>query len=196
MGTAEDGRYRLGNGSEPGRVPGPAPLALGCCGWGHLLMPLNTYPRTSRCWPPGRTRPTWAAPSRCIPRWARRYGSWPPRSEPGPRSRSALAAAAPAPGCCPEGAPGRALDVLPRLSDGTYDMVFCDADPADYPDYLIAALRLLRPGGVVAFNNALPVPDGSEPPEDEADVAEQVRGDEGLVPLLMPLGNGLLAAVK
>jgi len=29
---------------------------------------------------------------------------------------------------------GRALDVLPRLSDGTYDMVFCDADVRDYPD--------------------------------------------------------------
>ena len=50
---------------------------------------------------------------------------------------------------------GRALDVLPRLSDGAYDMVFCDADPRDYPDYLAAALRLLRTGGVVAFNNAL-----------------------------------------
>jgi predicted O-methyltransferase YrrM len=106
---------------------------------------------------------------------------------------------------------GRALDVLPRLSDGTYDMVFCDADPLDYPDYLTAALRLLRPGGVVAFNNALPVPDGSQvaggtalgdavfddmAAEDAAEVAEQVRSDERLVPLLVPVGNGLLAAVK
>jgi hypothetical protein len=39
---------------------------------------------------------------------------------------------------------GRALDVLPRLSDGTYDLVFCDADARDYVDYLAAALRLLR----------------------------------------------------
>jgi Predicted O-methyltransferase len=42
---------------------------------------------------------------------------------------------------------GRALDVLPRLSDGAYDMVFCDADPRDYQDYLSAALRLLRRAG-------------------------------------------------
>ncbi len=64
---------------------------------------------------------------------------------------------------------GRALDVLPRLSDGAYDMVFCDADARDYPDYLTAALRLLRPGGVVAFNNALLTgPEGS-PPADAAD---------------------------
>jgi predicted O-methyltransferase YrrM len=87
---------------------------------------------------------------------------------------------------------GRALDVLPRLSDGAYDTVFCDADPADYPDYLIAALRLLRPGGVVAFNNVL-LPDD---PDGATDLAHQVRGDDRLVPVLVPLGNGLLAAVK
>jgi predicted O-methyltransferase YrrM len=114
---------------------------------------------------------------------------------------------------------GRALDVLPRLSDGAYDMVFCDADPRDYPDYLTAALRLLRPGGVVAFNNALP-PGAGDPPgaggssgawdppdawgegqDDPGDdpalgLASKVRADDRLVPVLLPLGDGLLAAVK
>jgi predicted O-methyltransferase YrrM len=93
---------------------------------------------------------------------------------------------------------GRALDVLPRLSDGTYDMVFCDADPRDYPDYLSAALRLLRAGGIVAFNNALLAgtsPDG-EGDDLAFDLASQVRADERLVPVLVPLGDGLLAAVK
>ena len=93
---------------------------------------------------------------------------------------------------------GRALDVLPRLSDGTYDMVFCDADPRDYPDYLSAALRLLRTGGIVAFNNALLTESSGD---DEGDVpvydlASQIRADERLVPVLLPLGEGLLAAVK
>jgi len=117
---------------------------------------------------------------------------------------------------------GRALDVLPRLSDGAYDMVFCDADVRDYPDYLTAALRLLRPGGVVAFNNALLAGtglgdepradvlgsagvfggpggaefDGPDFPEGEADLAAQVRSDDRLVPVLLPLGYGLLAALK
>src|SRR5208283_2200135 len=108
---------------------------------------------------------------------------------------------------------GRALDVLPRLSDGTYDMVFCDADARDYLDYLTAALRLLRPGGVVAFNNALlagPPGDG-EGYDGEAgdsspdlagldiaslDLASQVRVNDRLVPVLWPLGDGLLAAIK
>ena len=94
---------------------------------------------------------------------------------------------------------GRALDVLPRLSDGAYDMVFCDADERDYPDYLAAALRLLRPGGVVAFNNALlagPVDESAVDDEGAGDLATLVRDDDRLVPVLLPLGNGLLAAVK
>ena len=96
---------------------------------------------------------------------------------------------------------GRALDVLPRLSDGTYDMVFCDADPRDYPDYLSAALRLLRTGGIVAFNNAVAGASGNagDDDPDEAlafDLASQVKADERLVPVLLPLGEGLLAAVK
>ncbi len=104
---------------------------------------------------------------------------------------------------------GRALDVLPRLSDGTYDMVFCDADARDYLDYLTAALRLLRPGGVVAFNNALlagPPGDGGEDDDSSPDLASidiasldlagQVRVDDRLVPVLWPLGDGLLAAIK
>jgi len=89
---------------------------------------------------------------------------------------------------------GRALDVLPRLSDGAYDMVFCDADARDYPDYLTAALRLLRPGGVVAFNNALAAADPAD--ASAPDVARLVRDDDRLVPVLLPLGDGLLAAVK
>ena len=50
---------------------------------------------------------------------------------------------------------GAALDVLPRLTDGHYDIVFVDGDKAEYAACLREALRLLRPGGVVAFDNAL-----------------------------------------
>ena len=95
---------------------------------------------------------------------------------------------------------GRALDVLPRLSDGAYDLVFCDADPREDQEYLAAALRLLRTGGIVAFNNALlagPGGDDEGPDSLAFDLANQVRADERLVPVLLPLGdNGLLAAVK
>ena len=97
---------------------------------------------------------------------------------------------------------GKAADVLPRLTDGGYDLVFCDADKQEYPDYLTAALRLLRPGGVVAFDNALwggRIADpGQDDPETSAirQTAEQIREDGRLVPMLLPIGDGLLAAVK
>jgi predicted O-methyltransferase YrrM len=97
---------------------------------------------------------------------------------------------------------GLALDVLPRLADGAYDIVFCDADRQEYGDYLVAALRLLRPGGIIIFNGVLPGGSPMErmPAEAEvraaAELREQVRSDERLVPLLLPVGNGLLAAAK
>ncbi|WP_460833563.1 O-methyltransferase [Nocardioides hungaricus] len=97
---------------------------------------------------------------------------------------------------------GAALDVLPRLTDGHYDLVFCDGDKAEYAAYLDEALRLLRPGGVVAFDNALwhdRVADPSQRDEDTVSIrdlgrAVAERGD--LVPVLLPVGDGLLVAKK
>lgn len=97
---------------------------------------------------------------------------------------------------------GLALEVLPRLADGAYDLVFCDADKQEFGGYLAAALRVLRPGGVVAFNATLPGSSGTGRGPSGADAAaaeelrEQVRADERLVPLLLPFGDGFLAAVK
>ena len=89
-----------------------------------------------------------------------------------------------------------------RLTDGAYDLVFCDADKHEYPSYLTAALRLLRVGGVVAFDNALwggkvAIPSITDPETSAIrEVCDLVREDQRLIPLLMPVGDGLLAAVK
>lgn len=97
---------------------------------------------------------------------------------------------------------GLALDVLPRLADGAYDMVFCDADRQEFPEYLTAALRLLRPGGIVVFNATMPGTTTTERLPNDTEMAalselrERVRSDEQLVPLLLPVGNGLLCAVR
>ncbi|GAA4690227.1 O-methyltransferase [Pseudonocardia yuanmonensis] len=61
---------------------------------------------------------------------------------------------------------GLALEVLPRLTDGGYDLVLVDvarsgggariaAGAADYPDYLAEAIRLLRPGGILVLDGVL-----------------------------------------
>ena len=91
---------------------------------------------------------------------------------------------------------GLALEVLPRLADGAYDMVFCDADPQEDSQYLAAALRLLRPGGIVAIDDALGSEHGPDDSAATSELRDRVRDDDRLVPLLLPIGNGLLAAVK
>ena len=97
---------------------------------------------------------------------------------------------------------GAALDVLPRLTDGHYDLVFADGDKVEYAAYLKEALRLLRPGGVVAFDNALwhdRVADPAQRDEETVAIRElvrQVAEHEQLVELLLPVGDGLLVAKK
>lgn len=97
---------------------------------------------------------------------------------------------------------GAALDVLPRLTDGHYDLVFCDGDKREYADYLTEALRLLRPGGVVAFDNALwhdRVADPAQRDEETVAIRELGRAiaeSDNLVPVLLPVGDGLLLAKK
>ena len=39
---------------------------------------------------------------------------------------------------------GRALEVLPRLTDGHYDIVFLDGAKSEYLAYLEQAVRLLQ----------------------------------------------------
>ncbi|NED98098.1 O-methyltransferase [Phytoactinopolyspora alkaliphila] len=98
--------------------------------------------------------------------------------------------------------PGSALDVLPRLTDGAYDLVFCDADKSEYVEYLEQAIRLLRPGGLVAFDNALwhnRVADTAQrDPETVAirELGRAVRDHDRLMPSLLPVGDGLLVALK
>ncbi|MBB5080987.1 O-methyltransferase [Nonomuraea endophytica] len=97
---------------------------------------------------------------------------------------------------------GRGLDVLPRLSDGGYDMVFADGAKQEYSDYLSEAVRLLRVGGIVAFDNVLWHNKVADPAQRDPDtvalreLGKLVQGDDRLRPLMMPLGDGLLAAVK
>jgi predicted O-methyltransferase YrrM len=98
--------------------------------------------------------------------------------------------------------PGAALEVLPRLTDEHYDVVFCDGDKQEYPQYLDQAIRLLRPGGVVAFDNSLwhdKVADPAVRDPDTTAIREMLRQvveHEQLISLLLPVGDGLLLAQK
>lgn len=97
--------------------------------------------------------------------------------------------------------PGRALDVLPRLADGGYDLVFCDGDRLECLECLGEALRLLRPGGLVCFEGLFAdgrtFGPGPQPVEVSRlrDLSRVVREHPDLIPSLLPVGDGLLCAV-
>jgi predicted O-methyltransferase YrrM len=98
--------------------------------------------------------------------------------------------------------PGRALDVLPRLADAGYDLVFCDGDRQEVMDYLAESLRLLRAGGLVVFEgvfaNGRTMDSGPQPTEvlRLRELLRAVRETQELMPSLLPVGDGLLCAVK
>ncbi len=97
---------------------------------------------------------------------------------------------------------GRAQEVLTRLADESYDLVFVDADPVDQPDYVVEGIRLLRPRGVIVVHRASLGGRASDPGAHDAQVAavreaaRLIAEDERLTPALVPLGDGLLAAVR
>ncbi|HET8992731.1 MAG TPA: O-methyltransferase [Rhodococcus sp. (in: high G+C Gram-positive bacteria)] len=97
---------------------------------------------------------------------------------------------------------GRALDVLPRLADSGYDLVFVDATPADHPHFVREGVRLLRPGGVIVLHNALLDGRVADPAARDSTVlavreaARAISQDERLAPVVLPLGDGLLCAVR
>lgn len=97
---------------------------------------------------------------------------------------------------------GRALDVLPRLADGAYDLVFVDHDANEYAAAVNAAARLLRPGGVLVLGAALAGGKVGDPaardPETVAlrEVVKALRDADEWIPALLPTGDGLLCAVK
>lgn len=97
---------------------------------------------------------------------------------------------------------GSAIEVLPRLTDGGYDLVFIDADKSAYGEYFEQAVRLLRPGGVVAVDNALwhdRVADAAVRDPETMTIRElvrSVRDDYRMVPALLPVSDGLLVAAK
>ncbi|MDQ2837246.1 MAG: O-methyltransferase [Actinomycetota bacterium] len=97
---------------------------------------------------------------------------------------------------------GAAGEVLPRLTDGAYDLVFVDADKTGYSEYHEQAVRLLRTGGVVAFDNVLWHDRVADPSARDADtvslreLSKAVRDDPRLMTAMLPVGDGLLVATK
>lgn len=83
---------------------------------------------------------------------------------------------------------------------GRFDFAFLDADKEGQAGYYEQCLRLLRPGGMVAIDNAFMGGDVVEPRDDATAIVraltERMFADERVDPALLPIGDGLLLARK
>jgi predicted O-methyltransferase YrrM len=101
---------------------------------------------------------------------------------------------------------GPALETLDGLlaqnRAGTYDFAFIDADKTNYDGYYERALRLLRPGGIVALDNVLWGGAVADPARTDPDTTalralnEKIHTDERVEMAMLPIGDGLTLAVK
>jgi predicted O-methyltransferase YrrM len=101
---------------------------------------------------------------------------------------------------------GPALQTLERLlkrgAAGTFDFAFVDADKESYPSYYEYCLELLRPGGLVLFDNMLWNGSVADPGDQDADTRairelnDRLHRDERVSLSLVPIGDGLSVALK
>ena len=94
-----------------------------------------------------------------------------------------------------------ALQTLAELESeglaGSVDLLFIDADKANYPAYLEHALRLVRQGGLILFDNTLWSGRVLEESPESADTRAiqalnlALRDDSRIDLSLLPLGDGL-----
>lgn len=95
---------------------------------------------------------------------------------------------------------GAALNVLPKLSDGAYDLVFIDGDPLEYVEYVDQAARLLRPGGLLLIDHAFAGGGTADPANEDDDTViirealTAVKEMDAFRAILVPVGDGLLVA--
>jgi len=97
---------------------------------------------------------------------------------------------------------GRAAEVLPRMNDGAYDLVFVDADEGAVLDYVEHALRIARRGGLVLVAHALWRGRVADPARRD-DTAEDFRAllstiaeSTAVISAVSTAGDGLLQLVK
>jgi predicted O-methyltransferase YrrM len=92
------------------------------------------------------------------------------------------------------------LDVIPRL-EGTFDLVFIDADKQNYCAYFDLVVDRVRPGGLIIADNVLwsgkvLVPEEEQDGETRglARYAQKVKDDPRVDNILLPLRDGLLVS--
>jgi predicted O-methyltransferase YrrM len=97
---------------------------------------------------------------------------------------------------------GVAADLLPALGpEGSFDLVFLDADKESYTLYLEHAARLLRAGGLLLADNAFWQGRVLEEPADPASAGVQafnhaLAASEAFLATILPIGDGVAMGVR
>jgi predicted O-methyltransferase YrrM len=97
---------------------------------------------------------------------------------------------------------GRANEVLERLTESAYDIVLIAGKPMELSANISRALTLLRTGGVLIIDRALWNDKLADPAQRDPDTMsmreaiEALAKGEDFVGSLLPVGGGLLVAVK
>ena len=97
---------------------------------------------------------------------------------------------------------GRAMDVLPRMNESSYDLVLVDADPHSVIEYVEHALRMVRTGGTVLVAHALWRGRVADPAQRDDTVAgfrtllREVAESSAVISSLSPVGDGLLQITR
>lgn len=99
---------------------------------------------------------------------------------------------------------GRALEVIARLGDRRFGLVFIDAVKEEYAQYLDAVMPLLDVGGIVVADNLLWSSRASLPPSaDDASATAGIRrfnakflSHPSLRAVILPVGDGVGVGVK
>jgi predicted O-methyltransferase YrrM len=101
---------------------------------------------------------------------------------------------------------GPAMDTLAGLirdgAAGSFDFAFVDADKENYLGYYEHCLTLVRPGGIIAFDNVLWNGRVADPTDQRATTVciralnERVHGDPRVSISLVPIGDGVFFARK
>lgn len=85
---------------------------------------------------------------------------------------------------------------------GAYDIGFIDADKTSYDAYYEGGLKLLRPGGVMLFDNVLWSGRVADPSENSDDtialraLALKAKGDKRVHATMTAIGDGVLICIK
>jgi caffeoyl-CoA O-methyltransferase len=91
---------------------------------------------------------------------------------------------------------GEAKDTLEQFNDGSFDMIFIDADKVNYPLYYHKSTSLLKTGGIAVFDNMLWSGTVLDPSDQDSlalrETAELIINNNRLEPLLLPVRDGIM----